>query len=544
VVDGPSTDAAVRVMASVVGEANSDALSTMMRTAPDDTVRKASMKPPGNRTQVGGLARRHSGGRSDLLPGRRNFGGKRGRGVGVRSARLVSASAVGRCNFSQDKARVPGAPQKVWTMYLQVQGSEFSFKGKPISLRGVGLGGWLNLEHFMIGIPGTETEIRSAIEQVYGSAAATQFWDVFFETYTAEADLRFVRELGLNSLRIPINFRRFATASGDFASSIAVRELDRVVAIAERLGLLVIFDLHSAPGGQNPDWHCDNATGKSEFWTNPDHRQKVTECWEQLATRYRDNTTVAGYDLINEPCYFDDALNAVLVDFYATCIVAIRRIDPHHVIFVEGNTYGRDFSMFERNLDDQVAYSFHYYPFLQIPNDLGSSNLPTRLQASLFGDVSLDHLRRTLKRPIWCGETGHPQHLLGSAPALETFLRLLEDLCIGWATWPLKDARAMGLLSPREQSPWMQFVRRTTVNWNFWDSLTEDSVAAANKESRRELFYERLAGATSEANARFKEQLRSIPFDVPCSALRSFAFDECEQQPELTAILRRILSST
>jgi hypothetical protein len=319
-----------------------------------------------------------------------------------------------------------------------------------------------------------------------------------------------------------------------------VRELDRVVAIAERLGLLVIFDLHSAPGGQNPDWHCDNAKGNSAFWTNPGHRGSVTRLWEQLAARYRDNTTVAGYDLINEPCYFEDALNSVLVDFYATCIEAIRRIDPHHIIFVEGNTYARDFSMFERNLDDQVAYSFHYYPFLQIPNDLGSTNVANRLRESLFADVSLDHLRTNLKRPIWCGETGHPQHLPRSAPAFGHFLRMLEELGISWALWPLKDARAMGLLSPRAKSPWMQFISRVAGDFNFWDLFTQDSVLSAKTESRRELYYERLAGVTSAANARFRERLEKIPFDVPFSALSSFAFEECEEQSELTELVKEI----
>jgi hypothetical protein len=123
--------------------------------------------------------------------------------------------------------------------------------------------------------------------------------------------------------------------------------------------------------------------------------------------------------------------------------------------------------MFERNLDDQVAYSFHYYPFLQIPNDLGSTTVATRLRKSLFADVSLDHLRTNLTRPIWCGETGHPQHLSQSASAFDHFLRLLEGLDISWALWPLKDARAMGLLSPRKQSPWMQFVSRAAGDFNF-----------------------------------------------------------------------------
>jgi hypothetical protein len=49
-----------------------------------------------------------------------------------------------------------------------------------------------------------------------------------------------------------------------------------------------------------------------------------------------------------------------------------------------------------------------------------------------------------------------------------------------------------------------------------------------------------LAGVTSDANGRFRERLEKIPFDVPFSALSSFAFGECEQQSELTAILKGI----
>jgi endoglucanase len=407
-------------------------------------------------------------------------------------------------------------------------------------LRGIGLGGWLNLEHFMLGIPGTETEIRAAFMAVYGQEAAARFWDAYFAVYTAEADLQFVRTLGLNSLRVPVNFKLFGLTDSAFSTSTAVRELDRLLAIAERLGLLVIFDLHSAPGGQNPDWHCDNATGNADFWKAPEHRSSVIRLWEQLASRYRDNTTVAAYDLINEPCYFDDALNSVLVDFYATCISAIRKFDQQHIIFVEGNTYARDFSMFERNLDDQVAYSFHYYPFLQLPNDLGSATVANQLRENLFDNVSLDHLRNCLKRPIWCGETGHPHHLAQSASALDGFLRMLEGLGISWAFWPLKDARSMGLLSPREDSSWMQFINRTAGDFKFWELFTQDSLESAKTDSRRELYYERLASVTSDANARFRERLERIPFDIPFAALSSFAFDDCDQHSELTALLRGI----
>ena len=416
-------------------------------------------------------------------------------------------------------------------MYLEVSGRNFMFAGKPIRLRGVGLGGWLNLEHFMLGIPGTETEIRDAVASVYGDTLASQFWKTFLDVYAAEADLRYVRDLGLNSVRIPVNIKLLEASDGVFRSAPAIERLDRLISIAERLGLFVILDLHSAPGGQNPDWHCDNATGDYGFWREPVHRAKAIAVWEQLATHYRDSPTVAAYDLINEPCFFEDIPSSVLVDFHAECIAAIRRIDPHHVIFIEGNTYSRDFTMFDRNLDDQVAYSFHYYPFLQIPGALESSTVAAPLGESLYRDVSLTHLMEGLQRPIWCGETGFARHVAGSVPALESFLQIMEGLGISWALWPLKDARAMGLLSPRAQSPWMKLVAEATDHWSFWDTFSQDSIMAAGEGRDRLLFYRRMAEATSNANALFRERLTRIPFERIDEALESFAFAQCDQHP-------------
>ncbi len=405
-------------------------------------------------------------------------------------------------------------------------------------LRGVGLGNWLNLEHFMLGIPGTESEIRSSLEMAYGQDAAAHFWDSYFQLYTAEADLRFLSDLGLNSVRVPVNFNLLETADRQFATAPAVRQLDRLVAMAERLGLFVVIDLHSTPGGQNPDWHCDNASGESGFWTDARHRSRVIETWKQLASHFRDCTTIAGYDLINEPCFFDEALNSTLVDFYSACIAGIRSVDPRHIIFIEGNTYARDFSMFEHNLDDQTAYSFHFYPFLQLGQDLGEPDVASRLRERLFSDVSLTHLLERLDRPVWCGETGHPWHLPGSAPVLSDFLELLEGLGVSWALWPLKDARAMGLLAPRAHSPWMRLVREATDDWRFWDMFSQDSIASVEQGADRQRFYRRLAELTSTANARFRDKLATVPFDVIHAALDSFAFEACEVQESLVEPVR------
>ena len=43
--------------------------------------------------------------------------------------------------------------------FVKVKGKEFYYKGKPILFSGLGVGSWLNMEHFMLGLPGTVTQI-------------------------------------------------------------------------------------------------------------------------------------------------------------------------------------------------------------------------------------------------------------------------------------------------------------------------------------------------------------------------------------------------
>ena len=59
--------------------------------------------------------------------------------------------------------------------FVKVKGKEFYYKGKPILFSGLGVGSWLNMEHFMLGLPGTDTQIRKTFSQVLGKG-----WRSFF----------------------------------------------------------------------------------------------------------------------------------------------------------------------------------------------------------------------------------------------------------------------------------------------------------------------------------------------------------------------------
>ena len=111
--------------------------------------------------------------------------------------------------------------------FLTTQGSNYISNNASVQLRGVGLGNWLNLEHFMFGLPGTDSQIRQAILETYGLEKSTLFWDTYYSVYVHEEDIRYVQECVMNHVRIPINYQLFFTDS--FEKSVAIREIDRIL---------------------------------------------------------------------------------------------------------------------------------------------------------------------------------------------------------------------------------------------------------------------------------------------------------------------------
>ncbi len=80
--------------------------------------------------------------------------------------------------------------------------------------------------------------------------------------------------------------------------------------------------------------------------------------WQAIADHYKNESWVAGYDLINEPA---DPSGEKIFPYYKRLYDAIRKIDPHHIMFLEGNRYGLvEFDMFTE-IWDNVVYTNHDY---------------------------------------------------------------------------------------------------------------------------------------------------------------------------------------
>src|SRR5438445_444647 len=144
-------------------------------------------------------------------------------------------------------ATTKGVVSTVSSRALEVRGNQIlNADGQPVVLRGFGLGGWMNMENFITGYPANEQAQRDAIRGVIGDELYLLFFDRFLEYFFTHADAAFVRSLGLNLVRLPINYRHFEDDMRPFElKEEGFKHLDRAIDACARHGVYTILDLHA-----------------------------------------------------------------------------------------------------------------------------------------------------------------------------------------------------------------------------------------------------------------------------------------------------------
>jgi len=293
--------------------------------------------------------------------------------------------------------------------------------GRPLLLRGVGLGNWLLPEGYMWKFGeglNSPREIERRIARLIGAEAATDFWKRFRDVFIAEDDIARIAALGFDHVRLPINSRVVLTDDGEFrADGFAL--IDRAVEWCRRHGLWILLDLHGAPGGQTGTNIDDSPNGRPELFMDDENRRLTVRLWRELARRYRDDPTVLGYDLLNEPLpnEWQHIYPGELLALYEELTAAIREVDPNHLIMYEGPHWAIDVSIFTRVLDPNSVLQFHRYWCA-----------PERASIAAYLDA-----RDRLGVPVYMGEGGE-----NTPEWIYTATRLYEQHDIGWNFWPWK----------------------------------------------------------------------------------------------------------
>ncbi len=418
--------------------------------------------------------------------------------------------------------------------FLTAVGDHFEINGSPVRLTGWALGSWMNFEHFMIGFPGTNSMIIDAFERVYGKDRADEFVDKLLHCMFGEDDIRYLKNLGINTLRIPFGYHYFMDDQNPFVfNERGFEQLDRVVKLCEKYEIFTILDLHSTPGSQNTDWHSDNITGQSLFWRYKVFRDETIWLWGELSKRYADNEWVAGYDILNEPG-FDVTANEIN-DFYETALKQIRRYDKNHIVFLEGTDFGRDFHLLKHFDDPQIAYTVHFYPFVLEENMLDPKMDPKHRFAickSIF-ERQIEPLKK-YGRPIWCGESGYEiideQEEFYSKLLLSN-IKICEQEKISWNLWTYKDARIMGIVVPKAQSGWIKLTEKIAKKWSHH---REERISMSVTRGMGEKYYARLSDELAyELDFQVRSVLHRIAVEtVLIPELKNISWEEMIKLPE------------
>ena len=159
-------------------------------------------------------------------------------------------------------------PQTRPPRFVRTEGARFlDGHGVPIRFTGVCVGGWLNMENFVSGYAANETMMRAEVRKAIGADRADRFFERLLTAFYGESDARFLGELGMTIIRIPVNYRHFESDARPFEIlPTAFDHLDRAIEASGRHGIYSIIDLHALPGSQNHHWHSDNETHVAQLW--------------------------------------------------------------------------------------------------------------------------------------------------------------------------------------------------------------------------------------------------------------------------------------
>ncbi len=350
---------------------------------------------------------------------------------------------------------------------LQAKGLQVVEGDRAVRLRGINLGGWMLIEDYMIGLPWTEWKIREQFLRVLGEEKYKAFFDAYDESYIAEADIAFLAQQGFTMVRLPFNYRSFESdlAPGKWIAA-GFSQLERVVSLCRKHRMWVLLDLHAAPGAQARDQNAGSAYGEAYLWNYQHFMDRTVALWKEIASRYRGDATIAGYNIICEPVTRDvDLLNR----FYASAIRGIREIDADHIIALDSNLWGRDIaSLHDRLFDDpQVIPVLHHYytddpAFAHLTEYPGKANGKLCDRAALEATLNGKHDQRRIPRPTMASEFGvvHTERQPFDVQLAITrdLVSIFEEKGWGWAMWCYKDLRDMGILTVKATTPWKRFL--------------------------------------------------------------------------------------
>jgi len=265
-----------------------------------------------------------------------------------------------------------------------------------------------------------------------------------------------IKNLGYNTIRLPFSNAMLQpgvapagidyTKNPDLKGLSPLEVMDKIVAGASARGIKIILDNHRSTPGGGPETN-------GLWYTSDFPESRWISDWQMLVNRYKDEPSVIGVDLRNEPhdsaCWGcgDTALDWRLAAEKAGN--AVLAVNPNLLIIVEGvgtyngqstwwggNLMGAKDYPIRLNIPGRLVYSPHEYPESVAPQPwFNDPNYPNNLPA--VWDSFWGYLVKDQTAPILVGEFGTKYQTTKDRQWIDSFKNYIQQNGLNWTFWAL-----------------------------------------------------------------------------------------------------------
>ena len=249
--------------------------------------------------------------------------------------------------------------------FLKVEGQQIiDGQGKNVLLRGMGLGGYMLQEGYMLRVPfsGQQYVFKEHVAELIGEEKTEEFYAKWHHNFMQKQDVDSLAKWGFNSIRLPMHYNLFTLpvdqepVKGKHTwIEKGFTMVDQLISWCKDNNMYLILDMHATPGGQGHDVNIsDRDPKKPSLWESKENQDKLVALWVEIAKRYKNEPVIGAYDIINEPNWsfekginkngIEDSKNVPLKEVMVNITKAIRQVDKNHIIIIEGNGWGNNYN--------------------------------------------------------------------------------------------------------------------------------------------------------------------------------------------------------
>jgi len=315
---------------------------------------------------------------------------------------------------------------------------------KTVFLKGCNVGNWLMLEMWMLSYADRgikdQYEFIKTLEDRFGPHKAETLMDIYRSNWIKDRDLDIIKSFGMNTIRLPFDYKLLMDSdSKPFQLKKDAWEwLDLAIEMAKMKELYVILDMHGAPGRQSGMDHSGRVD-YNKLWSNKSFQEQTAWLWKKISKRYKNESTIAAYDLLNEPWGSNEKdLKKIIIKIYRQ----IRKNEDNHIVIFPGHTSGIDFYQNIKTVNlDNVIYTMHFYPGFF---GWGSATPYVHAEFLLEGLPKWTEKMQLFKSPLLIGEFNVVLKKAGGGEMMRRYYDYYESLNWPATMWSYKVLDANG----------------------------------------------------------------------------------------------------